>query len=289
MIYSNIDKEEQYPSLLLSNGRSLLINGLDDTDSDGLFHVSNSESTKRRVFRESFNAQGLGGDEGNHGAVTSLDELGFLFKNGTSSSVDLFLDFSELASNVSSMAIEDGGVSVTDLTGVVKDDNLSVERSSFLGRIVLGVTADVTSSNILDSDVLNVETDVVTGNGFRDRLVMHFDGLDFSADVGGSEVDVHTSLEGTSFNSTDGDSTNTTDLVHILKGKSEWLIGGSLGGNNAVEGFEESGSLEPGEVGRLLHHVVTCPSGDGNEGDLGGVITNLLKVFGDFSLDFIES
>ena len=48
-------------------------------------------------------------------------------------------------------------------------------------------------------------------------------------------------------------------------------------------------ALEPGKVGGLLEHVVTVPSGDGDEGDLGWVVTDLLQVFGDFLLDFIES
>jgi len=254
-----------------------------------LLHVSNGESTERRVVRESFNTHGLVGDKGNHGGITRLDELGFSFKNGTGSSVNLFLDFGELAGNMGSVAIEDWAVTSGDLTGMVEDDNLSEERSGFLGGIVLGVTTDVTSSDILDGNVLNVETDVVTGNSFRDRFVMHFDGLDFSGDVGGSEVDGHTGLDDTSFDSTDGDSSDTTDLVDILKGKSKGLVEGSLGGDNSIEGFEKSGALEPGKVGGLLEHVVTVPSGDGDEGNLGGVVTDLLKVFGDFLLDFFES
>jgi hypothetical protein len=275
--------------LFLSGSSSLLFNGLDDTDGNGLLHVSDGESSKRRIVGESFNTHGLVGDEGNHSAITRLNSLGFLFKNGTSSSVNLFLDFRELAGNVSSVAIQDWAVTSTDLTGMVEDNNLGIETGSFLGGIVLGVTADVTSSDILDSDVLDVETDVVTGNGFLDRFVMHFDGLNFSSDVGRSEVNVHAWLKDTSFNSSDGDGTDTTDLVHILKGKSEWLVDGSLGGDDSIEGFEKSGALEPGKVGGLLEHVITVPSGDGDEGNLGGVVSDLLKVFGDFLLDFVES
>jgi len=254
-----------------------------------LLHVSNGESTKRGIVREGFNAHGLVGDEGNHSAITRLDGLGFFFEDGTSSSVDLFLDFSELAGNMGSVAIEDGAVAVTDLTGMVEDDNLSIERSSFLGGIVLGITANVTSSDVLNSDVLDVETDVVTGDGFLDGFVMHFDGLDFSGDVGGSEVDGHAGLQHTGFDSTDGDCSDTTDLVDVLKGKSEGLVEGSLGGDDSIEGFEESGALEPGKVGGLFEHVVTVPSGNGDEGNLSGVVTDLLQVFGDFLLDFVES
>lgn len=52
-----------------------------------------------------------------------------------------------------SVAIEDGRVTSSDLSGVVKDDDLSVERSGLLGGVVLGVRADVSSSDVLDGNV----------------------------------------------------------------------------------------------------------------------------------------
>jgi len=54
---------------------------------------------------------------------------------------------------VSSVAIEDGRVTSSDLSGVVKNDDLSVERSGLLGGVVLGVRADVSSSDVLDGNV----------------------------------------------------------------------------------------------------------------------------------------
>jgi len=115
---------------------------------------------------------------------------------------------------------------------------------------------------------------------------MHFNGLDFSGNTGGSELDDHTGLQDTSFNTTDGHGTDTTDLVDVLEGKTKGLVSGSLGGFDAVEGFEEGGALVPGEVGGLFQHVVTSPSGDGDEVNLVGVVTDLLDVGGDFLLDF---
>merc|ERR1719498_632809 len=103
-----------------------------------------------------------------------LTDLGCL-QGRNSSYVDLGLDFSELAGNMGSVAIEDGAVTVGDLTGMVKNDNLSIEGDGFSGGVVLGIRADVTSSDILDGDTLNVESDVVTGNSFGHRFVMHFD------------------------------------------------------------------------------------------------------------------
>jgi hypothetical protein len=57
----------------------------------------------------------------------------------------------------SRVAIENGCVTGTDLTWVVHDDNLGVERSSLLGGVVLGVGSNVSSSDILDGDVLDVD------------------------------------------------------------------------------------------------------------------------------------
>ena len=54
----------------------------------------------------------------------------------------------ELACNVCGVAVEDWGVSVSDLSRVVEDNDLGGEGSSLLGRVVLGVTADVSSSDI---------------------------------------------------------------------------------------------------------------------------------------------
>lgn len=51
------------------------------------------------------------------------------------------------------MAIEDRCVAGTNLTGVVKDNDLGGEGSSFLGGVVLGVGSDVATTDILDGDV----------------------------------------------------------------------------------------------------------------------------------------
>lgn len=68
----------------------------------------------------------------------------------------------EFAGNASGVAIQDRDIAGTDLTGVVEDDNLSIERSGLLSRVVLGVRGDTSTVNILDRNVLDVETGVVT-------------------------------------------------------------------------------------------------------------------------------
>jgi hypothetical protein len=109
--------------------------------------------------------------------------------------------------------------------------------------------------------------------------------FNFSGDVGRSKSDDHTGLDDTGFNSADWDCADTTDLVDILERKAEGLIGGSDRGLNGVDSFKESKSLdgtglgfllptlEPGHVGGLLDHIVTVPSGDGDESNSLGIVS----------------
>lgn len=78
------------------------------------------------------------------------------------------MDLRELAGDVSGVAVEDGSVTVFNLTGVVHDDDLGDERLDFSGRVVLGVTADVASLDVLDGETFDVEADVVSGDGLGD-------------------------------------------------------------------------------------------------------------------------
>ena len=261
--------------------------GLDDTDGDGLTHVTDGEAAEGRIFGEGFDAERLGGDQADHGGVAHLDGLGFLFHFLTGTAIDLGFDFGELAGDVGGVAIEDGGVAVGDLTGVVEDNDLGEEVLGFLGGVVLGVGADEATADILDGQVLDVEADVVTGDGFGDGLMVHLNTLDFRGDVGGSEGDDVAGLHDAGFNTADGDCADTADLVDVLEGKAEGLFDGADGRVEEVEGFEESGALVPSHVGGLFDHVVTSPAGDGDEADLFDVVTDLLEVSGEFLLDFV--
>ena len=127
-----------------------LLDGLDDADGDGLSHVTDGETTERRVDVVFLNAHGLAGNELDDDGVAGLDELGVRLDRLTSSAIDLLEELSELASNVGGVAIQDGGVTSTDLTRVVEDDDLGGEGSSLLGGVVLGVGGDVSATDILD-------------------------------------------------------------------------------------------------------------------------------------------
>ena len=214
-----------------------------------------------------------------------MSGLGLELSTGTL--VDLGAELLELAGNMASMAIEDGSVSVLDLTGVVEDDNLSDEHLGVGGGVVLGVGSDVTSLDILDGQVLDVEADVVTWGGLLDLLVMHLDGLDLSGHVHGSEGDDHTGLDDTGLDTADGHCANTANLVDILEGETEGLVNGSLGRAEVVKGLEEGGSLLPRHVGGGLDHVISNPTGDGDEGDVSDVVADLLEEGNELRLDFV--
>jgi len=108
----------------LATGSILEVDSLDDTDSHGLPHVTHSETSQRGELLEGLHAQGLGGHQVDDGSIARLDELGVLLGGLAGTTVDLLLDLSELASNVSGVAIQHGGVAVGDLAGVVQHDDL---------------------------------------------------------------------------------------------------------------------------------------------------------------------
>jgi hypothetical protein len=72
---------------------------------------------------------------------------------------------------------------------------------------------------------------------------MHFDGLDFSGDIGGGKADDHAGLYGSSLNTTDGDCSNTADLVHVLEGETEGLVDRAGRGFDGVDGVEKGLAL----------------------------------------------
>jgi hypothetical protein len=265
-----------------------------------LTHVTDGETTERRVVSEGLNAHGLGRNHLDDGGVTRLDELGGGLSRLSGTAVDLLEELGELASNVGGVAVEHWGVTSTDLTRVVEDDDLGVEGLSTLGGVVLGVTGNVATTDLLDGDVLDVEADVVTGDTLDELLVVHLDRLHLSGDTSGGEGDDHTGLDDTGLDTTDGHRANTTDLVDVLEGKTEGLVGGTAGNVDGVNGLEEGlardlglglllPTLVPGAVGGVVDHVVTVETRDGHEGNVLGVVADLLDEVGGLFDDLHEA
>merc|ERR1719322_2209324 len=259
-----------------------------------------SETSKGRVVSESLDAHGLAGDQSDDGGISGLDELGVLLSGLTCTSVDLLLDFSELASNVSGVTIQHRGVAVGHLSGVVQHDHLGGEVLDAGGGLVLGVGGNVASLDVLDGDVLDVEADVVSGHSLGQRLVVHLNGLDLSGQGGGGEGDDHTGLDDASLNSAHGNCANTSNFVDILEGMSERLVSGSGWRNDGIKSLKKSHtagisllpldlpSLVPGHLVGGIDHVVSVPSRDGDEGDSHGVVTDLLDKVGHLLLNLLK-
>merc|ERR1719452_122396 len=153
--------------------------------------------------------------------------------------VNLLLDLGKLACNVSGVAIKDGTVAVGDLSGVVEDNDLGGEVGHTRGGLVLRVRRDVSSLDVLDGDVLDVEANVVSGNSVGERLVVHLHGLDLSGQHVGGEGDDHARLDDTGLNTTHRDCSNSSDFVDILEGQPEGLVGGPGGRDDRVKSLEE--------------------------------------------------
>ena len=74
--------------------------GLDDTDSHGLPHVTDSEPSEGRVVSEGLDTHGLAGGQQDNSSVTRLDELGVVLSGLTSTTVNLLLDLGKLVKEI---------------------------------------------------------------------------------------------------------------------------------------------------------------------------------------------
>lgn len=215
-------------------------------------------------------------------------------------SLNLLQDLRELAGDVGGVAVQDGSVTGTDLTGVVQDDNLGVERSSLHRWVVLTFWKSVEDDEIMGSTyeseqtfprlmslmetenmsetknrqtslrtVLDVEADVVSGETLGDLLVVHLDGLDFGGHVGRGEGDDHTGLDDTGLDSADGHCADTTDLVDILQRESQGLVSGTLRRVDVVDGLEEGLALGGASLGLLGPSLVPGHAEGGQTETLG--------------------
>ncbi len=271
---------------------------LDDADGDGLAHVAHGEAAERRVVGEGLDAHGLGRHHLDDGSITGLDELRCVFDGFTGTTIDLLQELREFAGNVGGVAVKHWRVTSTNLTGVVEDNDLSVEGVGAPGRVVLRVTGNVPTTDLLYGDVLDVEADVVTWQTLGQLLVVHLNGLDFGGDVGGSESHDHAGLDDTGLNTTHGHRPNARNLVHILEWETEWLVGRTGWGVDSINGLEEglAGSLGlglllpalvPWAVGGVVDHVITVEAGDRYKRNGLGVVANFLDEVGSLFDDFI--
>ncbi len=76
------------------------------------------------VLREALHTHGLARDHKNNGSIPRFESLGVVLKLLARTTVDLLLELSKLAGNVSSVAVQHWGISLRDLTRVVQNDDL---------------------------------------------------------------------------------------------------------------------------------------------------------------------
>ena len=101
---------------------------------------------------------------------------------------------------------------------------MMMEVKLTLGRIILGVGSNKTMIEILHSNVLRVEANIVIGKGLLESFMVHLYRLNFSCRSSGDKCHKHPKLRGTSLNPPHKDSSNTTNLVEILEQKMEGLV-----------------------------------------------------------------
>jgi hypothetical protein len=82
--------------------------------------------------------------------ITGLHELWIVLQGLATPTINLLDELSELTGDVGSMAIEDGCIASANLTGMVENDDLSIEGSGFFGGVVLRVRGNITTTNILN-------------------------------------------------------------------------------------------------------------------------------------------
>merc|ERR1719233_1512620 len=111
---------------------------------------------------------------------------------------------------------------------VVQDDNLSSEVLYSSGGLILGIRGNISSLDVLHRHVLDVETNIVSGSGLGERLMVHLNGLNLSGQHVGGESDDHAGLDNTSLDTAHWHCSNTSNFVNILEGKPKRLVCRSL-------------------------------------------------------------
>jgi len=99
---------------------------------------------------------------------------------------------------------------------MIHNDNLSLEGFDLSRRSILGIRSNISSLDILNRNVLHVESYIISWNSFRQLFVMHFNRLAISLNSDRGEEDGHSWLKDTGFNSSDRYSSDTSNFVHIL-------------------------------------------------------------------------
>ena len=119
------------------------------------------------------------------------------------------------------------------------------------GWLAVGVAGNVATADVGGREATDVETNVVAGLGLVNHGVVHLDGLHFTALGRGVEDHVLADVERTGFDLANGHGTDTGDLVDVLDGQPERLVGWLVGHGRSVDGLKEICKLD---FLKLLHN-----------------------------------
>jgi hypothetical protein len=111
---------------------------------------------------------------------------------------------------------------------MVHDDNLREEGFNFSRRVVIDITTDITSLEIFNSNIFNIESNIIARDSLGDRLMMPLYRSNLSFNVPWSKDNTHSRLKNTSLDSSNWDCTDSSDFVNILQWQSQWLFSGSF-------------------------------------------------------------
>ena len=86
---------------------------------------------------------------------------------------------------------------------------LSSEVLGTLGWVILGVSCNIATANVLDRHILDVEPNIVSRKGLWQRLVMHLHRLHLSCNLIGGKGHHHPRFQDTGLHTTHRNSSNT--------------------------------------------------------------------------------
>ncbi len=108
--------------------------------------------------------------------------------------------------------------------GMLQDHYLGLELLGH-GWGLLHGSADVAAANVLLGDAAHVASDVVSGEGLSNLLVMHLDGLDLTGYTGGLEDDLVVLPHDAGLDTPDGHCSYAGDGVDILHRHTQRQVG----------------------------------------------------------------
>lgn len=104
--------------------------------------------TKGRIVGEALHTHGFRGHQFSNTGVSRLDKLGAVLKLLAGTAVNLLLQFSELAGNVSGVAIQHRSVTGVDLAWVIQDDELKWKWNDVFKRECLNACFSLQQSSV---------------------------------------------------------------------------------------------------------------------------------------------